>query len=153
MTLTRFSQVLMTSLAVMITAFATAQTAQPELPTIKLQAGMHLIAAEVAEEPGQRQIGLMQRSAMPANHGMLFVFESANVQCFWMKNTLLPLSIAFITDDGAVVNIADMQPLSESNHCSAKPIRYALEMHQGWFAKRGIKAGFKLSGEPFTKKH
>lgn len=123
---------------------------QTDLPTIQLQAGMHLIQAEVAGEPEQRQIGLMLRPTMPVNHGMLFVFDSANVQCFWMKNTLLPLSIAFIADDGAVVNIADMQPQKEDQHCSTKPIRYALEMNQGWFAKRGIKAGYKIKGQPFT---
>ncbi len=122
---------------------------QAELPSIPLQAGMHLIQAEVAEAPGQRQTGLMLRPTMPVNHGMLFVFDSANVQCFWMRNTLLPLSIAFIADDGVVVNIADMQPQKDDQHCSAKPIRYALEMNQGWFAKRGIKAGFKLKGQPF----
>jgi uncharacterized protein len=122
---------------------------QAELPTVQLQAGMHLIQAEVASEPGQRQIGLMKRPTMPINHGMLFVFDSANVQCFWMKNTLLPLSIAFIADDGVVVNIEDMQPQKEDQHCSKKPIRYALEMNQGWFAKRGIKAGYKIKGQPF----
>jgi uncharacterized membrane protein (UPF0127 family) len=82
---------------------------------------------------------------------MLFVFEEAQPQCFWMKNTLLPLSIAFLDDAGQVVNIADMKPLDESSHCSAKPVRFALEMNQGWFAKRGIKAGSKLGGQPFGK--
>jgi len=83
---------------------------------------------------------------MPVNDGMLFVFEQPGQQCFWMKNTLLPLSIAFLADDGTVVNIADMQPQSLDGHCSAKPVRYALEMNQGWFAKRGIGPGFRISG-------
>ncbi len=82
---------------------------------------------------------------------MLFVFESPQVQCFWMKNTLLPLSIAFIGDDGAIVNITDMKPLDERSHCSQKPVRYVLEMNQGWFAKKGIKAGSKLSGAPWQR--
>jgi uncharacterized protein len=144
-----FSRTVFAAIAISISAAASAQSAQPELPSITLQAGMHLIKAELADDPGKRQTGLMMRKDMAVNHGMLFVFDRADVQCFWMKNTLLPLSIAFIADDGVIVNIADMLPLSESNHCSAKPIRYALEMHQGWFAKRGMKAGFKLKGEPF----
>ena len=123
---------------------------QPPLPTISLNAGFHVIRAEVAQLPGERMVGLMQRKAMGANEGMLFVHDEAATQCFWMKNTVLPLSIAFIADDGRIVNIADMQPLSEDNHCSAGPVRYALEMNQGWFAKRGIKAGSRLSGRPFT---
>lgn len=144
----RFFKVMCFALALTVSLAAKAQ--QAELPTLKLQAGMHLITAELADQPLQRQTGLMQRKTMAQNHGMLFVFDNAEVQCFWMKNTLLPLSIAFIADDGAVVNIADMQPLSENNHCSAKPIRYALEMNQGWFAKRGIKAGYKLQAELFS---
>jgi uncharacterized protein len=144
------SRVLLPALLMCTSHAASAQSAQPELPSITLQAGMHLIKAELADDPGKRQTGLMMRKEMATNHGMLFVFDRPDVQCFWMKNTLLPLSIAFIADDGAIVNIADMQALSESNHCSAKPIRYALEMHQGWFAKRGIKTGFKLKGEPFS---
>lgn len=110
---------------------------------------MHLITAEVAASPMERQIGLMHRPSMPANHGMLFIFEEPGAHCFWMKNTLLPLSIAFVADDGSIVNIADMQPQSEQSHCSAQPVRFALEMNQGWFAKRGIQPGFKLKGAPF----
>jgi hypothetical protein len=82
---------------------------------------------------------------------MLFVFEDAQPQCFWMRNTLIPLSVAFLDDDGAVVNIADMKPLTEDSHCSAKPVRYVLEMNQGWFAKRGVKPGMRLTGEVFRK--
>jgi uncharacterized protein len=93
----------------------------------------------------------MFRTEMGANAGMLFAFESPSVHCFWMSNTPLPLSIAFLAEDGSVVNIADMQPKTTESHCAAKPVRYALEMHQGWFAKRGIKAGSRLEGGPFTK--
>lgn len=126
-----------------------AQDGPQKLPAITLNAGMHLIHAEVAQTPGQRQIGLMNRPSMGVNDGMLFVFEVPGQQCFWMKNTLLPLSIAFLADDGSVVNIEDMKPQSLDSHCSRKEVRYALEMNQGWFAKRGIKAGTKLSGSLF----
>jgi hypothetical protein len=88
---------------------------------------------------------------MAQHEGMLFVFDEASPQCFWMRNTLLPLSIAFIADDGTIVNVADMQPKSDDSHCSDKPVRYALEMNQGWFGKRGLKAGARLRGAPFTK--
>lgn len=130
-------------------AGAAAQDGPQRLAAIRLTAGFHVIEAEVARTPDQRQIGLMHRSTLPANGGMLFAFEQPAQQCFWMKNTLLPLSIAFVADDGTIVNIRDMQPQTLDSHCSAKPVRYALEMVQGWFAKRGIKAGAKLTGAPF----
>jgi uncharacterized membrane protein (UPF0127 family) len=130
---------------------AVAQQGQPQrLETITLNAGMHNIRAEVALTPEQRATGLMYRREMAAHEGMLFVFEQAAPQCFWMKNTLLPLSIAFLADDGTVVNIADMKPQTLDSHCSAKPVRYALEMNQGWFAKRGIQTGAKLNGTVFN---
>lgn len=122
---------------------------QVNLPRVALTAGMYRIDAQVAATPTQRQIGLMQRRDMPTHEGMLFVFEQPGVQCFWMKNTPLPLTAAFVADDGTIVNLADMQPLSEDSHCSAKPVRYVLEMNQGWFAQRGLKAGSKLGGAPF----
>lgn len=122
---------------------------QPRLPTVNLSAGMHNIVAEVAQTPLQRQIGMMMRTSMAPHEGMLFVFETASPQCFWMRNTPLPLSIAFIDDDGRIVNIAEMKPRSDESHCSARPVRFALEMNQGWFAKRGLKAGFQLRGKPF----
>ncbi len=129
---------------------AWSQTApQLDLPKVTLKAGMHLIHAQVASTPEQRATGLMFRSEMPANEGMLFVFEEPAGQCFWMKNTLLPLTAAFVADDGTVVNLADMKPRTLDSHCSAKPVRYVLEMHQGWFAKRGIQAGSRLGGLPF----
>ena len=137
-------------LALALAGSAAAQTeAQPRLDTITLQAGMHNIRAEVARTPLQTQTGMMFRREMASHEGMLFVFDGLSRRCFWMKNTLLPLSIAFIADDGSVVNLAEMQPQSEASHCSSEPVRYALEMNQGWFAKRGIKPGFKLKGPPF----
>jgi len=120
-----------------------------QLATTPLRAGMHLVQAQVAQSPEQRAMGLMHRKDMPQHEGMLFVFESREMQCFWMKNTLLPLSIAFLADDGRIVSIADMKPLDETSHCSAEPVRFALEMNQGWFAKRGFKPGMKLQGKPF----
>ncbi len=138
-------------LALSLAAFsALAQNApQPRLDSVTLTAGMHNIRAEVARTPLQTQTGMMFRREMAQHEGMLFVFDALERRCFWMKNTLLPLSIAFIADDGRVINLADMQPQSEESHCSAEPVRYALEMNQGWFAKRGIKPGFKLKGPPF----
>jgi len=124
---------------------------QMNLPRITLNAGMHLIQVQVAQDFEQRQIGLMWRKEMPQNEGMLFVFEQASVQCFWMRNTLLPLTAAFVADDGTIVNLADMKPQSDESHCSKKPVRFVLEMNQGWFAKRNIQAGFKLTGPGFSK--
>ncbi|MEO7150808.1 MAG: DUF192 domain-containing protein [Burkholderiaceae bacterium] len=132
-----------------VAGVACAQDAAQQLPAILLGAGMHIIKAELAQTPDQRAIGLMHRKTMPSNDGMLFVFEQPAPQCFWMKNTLLPLSIAFIADDGTVASIEEMAPGSLDSHCSTQPVRYALEMNQGWFAKRGIKAGGKLTGKPF----
>ena len=119
------------------------------LERIKLTAGMHRIDAQVAGTQEQRQTGLMLRKDMPQHEGMIFVFEQPTKQCFWMKNTLLPLSAAFIADDGTIVNIEDMKPQTLDAHCSTKPVRYVLEMNKGWFAKKGIKAGAKLQGPLF----
>jgi uncharacterized protein len=128
-----------------------AQEGPQKLPTIKLSAGMHVLNVEVAKTPEQHQIGLMFRKTMPTNDGMIFVFDRPGQQCFWMKNTLLPLSVAFISDDGSITNIEDMKPQTLDSHCSTKEVRYVLEMNDGWFAKRGIKAGMKLQGGPFKR--
>ena len=122
---------------------------QMDLQRITLTVGMHQIDAQVAATPEQRQTGLMYRKTMPQHEGMLFVFEQPGVQRFWMKNTILPLTAAFIADDGTVVNLADMKPLDESSHCSAKPVRYVLEMNQGWFEQHHLKAGVRLRGQAF----
>lgn len=133
-------------------SLAQAPQGQPQqLPTITLKAGMHNIRAQVAATFEQRQTGLMFRREMPAHEGMLFVFEEPSQQCFWMRNTLIPLTIAFLADDGTIVNLADMQPLSEQSHCSKAAVRYALEMNLGWFAKRSIKPGYRLVGPPFSR--
>lgn len=125
---------------------------QLNLQRVKLSIGMHLIDAQVASTPEQRQIGLMLRKEMPQHEGMVFVFEQASQQCFWMKNTLLPLTAAFVADDGTIVNLADMKPETTESHCSTQPVRYVLEMNKGWFEKKGIKAGSKLSGPIFEAK-
>ena len=119
--------------------------AQPTLPMVTLQAGIHLVKAEVADDGRKRAIGLMFRESLAPNHGMLFVFREKAGHCFWMRNTLIPLSIAFLDDDGTIVNIEDMAPRSEDSHCPKRPVRFALEMEQGWFGKRGLAAGAKLA--------
>ncbi|PIM52698.1 hypothetical protein CS062_13075 [Roseateles chitinivorans] len=145
------------STALLISALSAAtpavaqQIPQTGLPVVELGAGMHLIHAEVARTDEQRAIGLMARKEMAPNAGMIFVFEQPAQQCFWMRNTLIPLSAAFVADDGTIVNIVEMQPLSDASHCSTKPVRYVLEMNKGWFDKRGLKAGSKLRGGPWPK--
>ena len=125
---------------------------QMNLPRIQLSAGMHLIDTQLATTDQQRATGLMFRKEMPQTEGMLFVFEQASQQCFWMKNTLLPLSAAFVADDGTIVNLVEMKPQTTDSHCSTQPVRFVLEMNQGWFQKKGIKAGFKLGGAPFKSR-
>src|SRR5690606_18223556 len=127
---------------------AAAQEAEPNptLPQVYLQAGIHRIRAEVADSPAERARGLMMRKSLAPNSGMLFVFPQAAVHCFWMKNTLIPLSIAFLDGDGTIVTLADMEPHDETSHCPARAVRYALEMEQGWFARRGIKTGDRIGG-------
>lgn len=120
--------------------------ARAELPSVQLTAGMHAIRAEVADTMGTRMEGLMFRKTMPQNAGMVFVFDEVSTHCMWMKNTFLPLSVAFIDDAGTIVNIEDMAPHTEQSHCAKKPVRFALEMNKGWFAQRGLKPGAKLRG-------
>ncbi len=127
---------------------AAAQQTATEFRVIPLTAGIHVIKAEVALAPAERSKGLMFRRSLGFNQGMVFLFDEPAVQCMWMRNTLIPLSVAFIGDDGRIVNIEDMAPQSEDNHCAARPARYALEMSQGWFGKHGIVAGAKISGLP-----
>ena len=143
---------LMAAAAALAALPAPAQTEpQPHLATVDLSAGMHHILAEVARTDEQREMGLMLRKEMAPHEGMLFVFDEPAVHCFWMKNTLLPLSIAFLADDGTIVTIADMKPQTLDSHCSKEPVRYVLEMNKGWFAKKGLKPGARLAGAPFTK--
>ena len=141
--------VLCGALTAVLMAPAWSQEAQTGLQRVRLSAGMYQIDAQLALTPEQRQTGLMYRREMPQPEGMLFVFEQASVQCFWMKNTLLPLTAAFVADDGRIVNLVDMKPQTTDSRCSEEPVRYVLEMNQGWFARKNIKKGFKLGGAPF----
>lgn len=118
------------------------------LPVTELVIGNRTIHAEVAANTRSRNQGLMHRQSLPADTGMLFVFDRTGRPCFWMKNTPLPLSIAFIDESGAIVNIADMTPNSLESHCPEAPIRYALEMEQGWFADNGIQSGAQVHHLP-----
>jgi uncharacterized protein len=133
-------------IALSILALAFTLVARAELPVVELSAGMHLIKAEFADTFTTRARGLMYREKLAPNAGMLFRFDETAVQCMWMKNTLIPLSVAFLDDAGAIINIVDMQPHNEQSHCATRPSRYALEMNRGWFAERGIKPGAKLRG-------
>ncbi len=126
-----------------------AQDEPQKLRTVQLRAGMQNITAEVAMTDRERAIGLMHRTKMGTHEGMLFVFERPGVQRFWMKNTLIPLAIAFVDDDGTIVNTDEMKPQTLDSHCSDRPVRYVLEMNTGWFKKRGMGAGSKLTGQPF----
>jgi uncharacterized membrane protein (UPF0127 family) len=125
---------------------STAHAARAALATETLTIRFFQVTAEVARTPADRARGLMGRKSLPPNSGMLFVFEEVERQCFWMRNTPLPLTIAFIDDAGAIVNFADMEPFSDEPHCSAKPVRFALEMERGWFKQRGVLIGDRISG-------
>jgi hypothetical protein len=109
---------------------------------------MHRLQTEVARRPVERSQGMMWRQSMPENRGMLFVFEGHAIHCFWMRNTLIPLSIAFLRDDGSIVNIRQMQPRQDTNHCPNEPVRFALEVNQGWFDQRHIGPNHKVRGLP-----
>jgi uncharacterized membrane protein (UPF0127 family) len=132
-------------LVLAITPYWTAAQQQP-LPRIQINAGIHLIDAEVAASYATRAQGLMYRKLLGANEGMLFVFPQDEPLCMWMRNTYVPLSVAFMDRNGVILNIEDMQPQTDDTHCAVAPARYALEMNQGWFAKRGVKAGMKIGG-------
>ena len=108
------------------------------------------LTVELAADPDSRARGLMHRTDLEQDAGMLFVFEYSAEWGFWMKNTLLPLTAAFVADDGTIVNLEDMKPQTTESHCSKEPVRFVLEMNQGWFEKKGIKAGSRLAGKPFS---
>jgi uncharacterized membrane protein (UPF0127 family) len=137
-------------LALAFLAAAAPAFGQP-IPVVQLNAGMHLIRAEVAADYGTRATGLMHRASMPSNAGMLFIFDEATTHCMWMKNTLIALSVAFIDERGAIINVEDMAPQTEDSHCASRPARYALEMNRGWFAARGVKPGSRIGGIPGVK--
>lgn len=126
----------------------TEANADSGLPMAQLQAGIHRIRAEVAATETSRERGLMWRQDLARNSGMLFVFNQPGRYCFWMKNTLIPLSIAFLDDDGHIVTLAEMEAGSEEPHCPSQTVRYALEMNKGWFVERGLTRGASVTGLP-----
>lgn len=121
-------------------------SAAAELPVVELTAGFHRIEAEVAANQADRSQGLMHRRAMPQNRGMIFVFPVSAVHCFWMKNTPLPLAIAFLDEKGVIVHIDEMAPETETSHCPPRSARFALEMNTGWFKAKGLKPGAVIGG-------
>lgn len=131
--------------AFLLAALLGPATAQ-EMPVIELTAGIHRIEAEVAYTQPARMIGLMNRRAMPKHRGMLFVFDAEGRHCMWMRNTLIPLAVAFLDEQGRIINVEEMQPQTENNHCAAKPARFALEMNAGWFKARSLAAGTVIAG-------
>jgi len=131
---------------VFIVLFATAAARAAGLPTVELSIKGHRLVAEVAATEATRTTGLMNRFSLQPDHGMLFVFEEPRPQAFWMKNTYVPLSIAFIDGDGLIINIEDMAPLTENTHPSHGRALYALEMKKGWFADRNIAPGARIEG-------
>lgn len=144
---TRALRLILAAAVALMPWFAQAQIAV--LPQITLQAGMQLIHAEVASTEDDRETGLMFRRELAGNNGMLFIFDKDQHVCMWMKNTFIPLSVAFIDDHGRITNIEGMQPQTLDTHCGVQNVRFALEMPLGWFAKRDIRPGFKLRGQPF----
>ncbi len=132
--------------ALLLTASLQAMAA--ELPATTLTIGTHKLTAEIAATPEQRETGLMNRFSLKPDTGMLFVFQRAESQAFWMRNTFVALSIAYIGADGKILNIEDMQPQTDESHWSKGPALYALEMKKGWFAERGIAAGESVKGLP-----
>ena len=141
-----FSNLIATTLLV-CSSLALAQV-NTGLPTIELKTGIYRIQAELADTPKAREVGLMNRTSMPTNSGMLFIFEQKAGHCFWMNNTKIPLSIAFIADDGKIVNIEEMQAETTNNHCPKAAVRYALEMNKQWFSERVIVPGSTITGLP-----
>jgi uncharacterized protein len=127
---------------------ARAQDSPVEIPVIKLTAGINVIRAEIATNDRDREKGLMFRTRLGSNQGMAFLFDDPGQECMWMKNTLIPLSVAFMDDNGRIMNVEDMAPQTENNHCSAGTARYALEMNLGWFTAHGVRPGMMINGLP-----
>lgn len=143
-----FRSKLIAAILALATCGSTLAEQPAKFPTIPLNIGIYVIRAEVAATPAEREQGLMFRERMAQNEGMVFLFEAPASVCMWMKNTLIPLSVAFIDENGKIVNIEDMRPQTTDSHCSKKQIRYALEMNRGWFKQKNIKAGSTVDGLP-----
>ena len=146
--LTFIRQFVFAGLLLLTASLSLAQNINTSLPIIELKTGIYRIQAEVASTPQARQVGLMNRTSMPTDSGMLFIFDQKATHCFWMSNTKIPLAIAFIADDGKIVNIEEMQAETLNNHCPKAPVRYALEMNRQWFSQRAIGPGSLIQGLP-----
>ena len=146
--LTFIRQSVFAGLLALTSSLSLAQNINTSLPIIELTAGIYRIQAEVANTPQARQVGLMNRASMPTDSGMLFIFDQKATHCFWMSNTKIPLAIAFLADDGKIVNIEEMQAETLNNHCPKAPVRYALEMNRQWFSQRAISPGSAIQGLP-----
>jgi uncharacterized membrane protein (UPF0127 family) len=146
--LTFIRQSVFAGLLALTSSLSLAQNINTSLPIIELKAGIYRIQAEVANTPQARQVGLMNRASMPTDSGMLFIFDQKATHCFWMSNTKIPLAIAFLADDGKIVNIEEMQAETLNNHCPKAPVRYALEMNRQWFSQRAISPGSAIQGLP-----
>lgn len=118
------------------------------LPTVTLTFRGHNLVAEVASTPIEREIGLMNRFSLQPDHGMLFVFDTAEPLAFWMKNTFIPLSVAFVDANGRILNVESMAPQDLATHWSHGAALYAIEMRQGWFLDHGIGPGDIVGGLP-----
>lgn len=146
--LTLIRQSVFAGLLALTASLSLAQNINTNLPIIELKTGIYRIQAELASTPQTRQVGLMNRTSMPTDSGMLFIFDQKATHCFWMSNTKIPLAIAFLADDGKIVNIEEMQAETLNNHCPKAPIRYALEMNRQWFSQRAIGPGSVIQGLP-----
>jgi uncharacterized protein len=130
-----------------LSILAHAEVEAPNLPKITLGVGgVHKVIAEVASIPSDRAQGLMFRKKMSDNEGMLFVYPQPHITGMWMKNTLIPLSVAFIDDKGVIINVEEMKPQTLDAHMAKKPAKYSLEMNSGWFKKRKLGPGVKIKG-------
>jgi uncharacterized protein len=146
--LTFIRHTLFAGLLALTMGLSLAQSINTSLPIVELKTNIYRIQAEVASTQQARQIGLMNRTSMPTDSGMLFIFDQKATHCFWMNNTKIPLAIAFIADDGKIVNIEEMQAETLNNHCPKAPVRYALEMNRQWFSQRAIGPGSTIQGLP-----
>jgi uncharacterized protein len=133
------------ALALMLLCLQGAAVADPLL-TYPLKIRGHDLRVEVAHTEEARRQGLMFRRSLPENYGMIFIYVEAGPNAMWMKNTYVPLSVAFVGSDGRILNIEDMAPLTEQAHVSRGNAKYAIEANRGWFAKRGIRPGHQVQG-------
>jgi uncharacterized membrane protein (UPF0127 family) len=116
--------------------------------TSQVKVAGHPLKVELAIEEPQRLQGLMYRKTLGKEDGMLFIFDEPGYHSIWMKNTLIPLSVAFVDKDGVILNIVDMEPQTLDSHMAAGPAVYAIETNRGWYADKKVKAGDKVTGLP-----